>query len=290
MLRISSRRQRSLKSSAEFAGLGVHTGEEVVMRFNPAPEGTGVIFKRTDLPSQPCIPATVPYVCDTQRSTSIGIGDVRVHTIEHVMAALRAYNIDNIVIEVSNMEPPIGNGGSDHFVDMIEACGVKEQESATPLIKIEKPIYWSEKDIHLVALPYEGYRVSYTLSYPNSKTILRSQYYSAEITSETFRKEIAPCRTFSLYEEVSMLMDRGLIKGGSLDNAIVVKDDVVFSREGLRFPEEMARHKILDLVGDLSLIGVPFEAHIIAIRSGHATNHQLAKTIYQYFMKDKNHA
>lgn len=257
------------------------------MRFCPAEPGTGVVFKRTDLPQQPSIPANLEYVCDTQRSTTIGVGNAKVHTVEHVMAAIRAFDIDNLYIEVSNMEPPIGNGSSDAFVQMIEDAGILEQNANTVIRQVTQPLYWSEGGIHLVALPYNGYRISYTLNYPES-TVLRAQYYSTDVTPDSFRKEISPCRTFSLYEEVSMLMDRGLIKGGSLDNAVVIHGDVIFSKEGLRFPEEMARHKVLDVIGDLSLVGIPFDAHIIAIRSGHGSNYQLSKQIYNHIMTEKS--
>lgn len=273
------RKQHTLKERVSFAGIGVHTGREVTLTFCPAPEGTGIIFKRVDLPDQPLIPATVANVCDTLRNTTIGANGVRVHTVEHVLAALHALEIDNLYIEVSNMEPPIGNGSSDVFVEMIQQAGIQEQQAKRPIFKLNKPLYWSEDVIHLVALPYDGFRISYTLHYPDSRA-LGSQYFSLDVTPESFCKELAPCRTFSRYAEVAMMMDQGLIKGGSLDNAVVVKDDVVFSKEGLYFPDEMVRHKILDLVGDLSLVG-PFHAHIIAIRSGHASNYQLAKQIQQ---------
>lgn len=278
------RKQRTLQKCVSFSGLGVHTGQEVMMRFCPGEEGTGILFKRVDLPQEPVIPATIDYVCDTQRSTTIGKDKVRVHTVEHVMAAVRAMEIDNLCIEVSNVEPPIGNGSSDVFVKMIQEAGILEQNATIPIYKVKEPIYWTEKDIHLVALPYDGYRISYTLNYPGSK-VLNAQFYSSVINQETFCSEIASCRTFSLYEEVELLMDRGLIKGGSLDNAVVIKGDTIFSREGLRFPDEMVRHKVLDVIGDLSLVGLLFEAHIIAIRSGHATNHQLAKQIYNHVRK-----
>lgn len=273
------RMQRTLAKSAVFAGIGVHTGKEVIMQFCPAPENTGIVFKRTDLPNQPLIPATLNNVCDTTRSTSIGIGDARIHTVEHVMAALRAFDLDNLYVEVSNVEPPIGDGSSSVFVKMIEDAGIVEQGLPQHPRKLKHPLYWSDGGIHLVALPFDGYRISYTLNYPNSK-VLKAQYHSLVLTSNSFKEEIACCRTFSLYEEVAMLMDRGLIKGGSLSNAVIIKDEAVFSKEGLHFSDEMVRHKILDLIGDLSLIGIPFHAHIIAIRAGHASNHQLAKKIY----------
>lgn len=282
-----SRPQRTLKKEISYSGLGLHTGEEVSMTFLPAKEGTGVHFKRIDLPGQPIIPATIEYVCANARNTTLGIADVRIHTVEHVLAAIKAFNIDNLCIEVHGIEPPVGNGSSDIFVGMIEEAGIVEQKSVVPIVKLTHPIYWSEGDIHLVALPYNSYRISYTLNYPENR-LLKSQYFSIDINTESFKREISPCRTFSLYEEVSILMDRGLIKGASLDNAVVIKDDAVLSKGGLFFPDEMVRHKILDVVGDLSLVGFDFYAHIIAIRAGHASNAALAKQIFNTITKE-NH-
>lgn len=251
------------------------------MTFLPADEGAGIFFRRTDLSTKDEIPATIEYVCDTSRSTTIGLNNVRIHTVEHVLAAVRAYEIDNLCIEVSGIEPPVGNGGSDIFVSMIEEAGVIEQSGVTPIVKLQKPVWWSEKDIHLVALPSDEYRISYTLNYPESP-VLRSQYHSTVVNADIFKTDIAPCRTFSCYEEVSTLMDRGLIKGGSLDNAVIIKDDVVFSKNGLHFPNEMARHKILDLIGDFSLLGFHFTAHVMSIRSGHGTNFKMAQKLFQH--------
>jgi UDP-3-O-[3-hydroxymyristoyl] N-acetylglucosamine deacetylase len=278
---VARRRQRTLKGPVQFSGIGLHTGEEVSMRFVPAKEGTGIIFKRSDLPGQPIIPATVEYVCANARNTTLGIADVRIHTVEHVLAAIRAYNIDNLCIEIEGIEPPVGNGSSDVFVNMIEEAGILEQESSLPIVKLRNPVYWSEGEIHLVAVPYDGYRISYTLNYPDTR-LLKSQYFSIVIDHESFKREIAPCRTFSLYEEVSVLMDRGLIKGASLDNAVVIKDDTILSKGGLYFSDEMVRHKILDVVGDLSLVGFDFQAHVISIRSGHASNVAFARKLFNY--------
>lgn len=284
-----SRKQRTLRKAAAFSGIGIHTGEQVSLRFCPAKEGTGVIFKRIDLPGHPTIPATVEYVKDTGgRSTTIGINDIRIHTVEHVLAAVRAYSIDNLIIEISSIEPPVGNGSSDVFVTLIEEAGIEEQEATKPIARLQAPVYWSEGDIHLVALPYEGYKVSYTLNYPETQA-LRAQFHSLDVTPQNFKDEIAPCRTFSLYKEIAHLIDRGLIRGGSLDNAVIIKDDVVFSKEGLFFPNEMVRHKILDLIGDLSLVGWDFYAHIISIRSGHASNVGLAKKIYEHITRESAH-
>ncbi|MFT4552666.1 MAG: UDP-3-O-[3-hydroxymyristoyl] N-acetylglucosamine deacetylase [Chlamydiales bacterium] len=273
------RKQKTLKGESSLSGIGLHTGESVELRFCPAKEDTGVLFRRTDISGTPEIPATVEYVQDTSRSTNIGIGDVRIHTIEHVLAAVRSCEIDNLIIEVSGSEPPVGDGSSAPFLEMIEEAGITEQSSEKSVVSLKHPVYLSDGHVHMVALPSADYRISYTLHYPEAEAI-RSQYFSSVINQKIFKEEIGTCRTFSLYEEISFLIDRGLIKGGSLDNAVVVKDDVILSKEGLRFPDEMVRHKVLDLIGDLSLVGVPFNAHIIAIRSGHKSNVALAKKLY----------
>ena len=274
------RKQQTLKDKIEFSGIGIHTGREVTLRFCPAPVGRGIVFKRIDLPGAPLIPATVEYVCDLLRSTTIGLDTVKIHTVEHVLAALAAYHIDNLIIEIDNIEPPVGNGSSDVFVEMIEKVGIETQEGDSPIFVLKEPLYWADRDIQIVALPYDGFRISYTLNYPKSK-ILKAQFHTLDVTKESFKEEISPCRTFSLYEEISTLLDKGLIKGASLDNAVVIKDEVVLSKNGLFFPDEMVRHKILDVIGDLNLVGFVFRAHIISIRSGHASNHEFAKLLYE---------
>jgi UDP-3-O-[3-hydroxymyristoyl] N-acetylglucosamine deacetylase len=275
---VKQRGQRTLRDAISFSGIGIHTGKEVHMTFKPAEAGSGINFCRVDLPSKPIIPAHVNYVRDTNRSTTIGVDGASIHTVEHVLAAVRAYQIDNLTIEIRGIEPPVGNGSSDVFVEMIEKVGIEEQQAKKPVVKIQNPVYWSHGDISMVALPYDGYRISYTLSYPVTE-LLKSQFHSIEVNSANFKSEIAPCRTFALYQEVTYLMDRGLIKGASLDNAVIIQDEVAFSKNGLYFKDEMVRHKILDVIGDLTLVGYEFEAHILAIRAGHASNCAFAKEI-----------
>lgn len=274
----------TLQGEISFSGIGVHTGVDVELTFRPAPSGTGIVFRRIDLPGAPEIPATLDFVQDTTRCTTIGQGNVQVKTIEHVMAALHAYGIANLYVDVTAEEPPVGDGSSIMFASMIEEVGILDQEMAKPF-SLEQPVAWSEGEMHLVALPCDHFHVSYTLSYPKSP-LLRAQYQSLAITAETFRKELAPCRTFSLYEEISPLLDSGLIKGGSLNNSIVIKDDAVISKDGLHFPDEMVRHKILDLIGDLSLLGGPLHFHVIAIRSGHRANYQFAKELKKHLIRE----
>jgi len=279
-----TRPQRTVGKVTEFSGIGVHTGHIVTLRLCPAKEGSGVFFKRIDLPGQPIIPAALGNVLDTSRSTTIGIKEARIHTVEHVLAAVKACQVDNLCIEISNIEPPVGNGSSDVFIEMLESGGFVEQHAPLKVVKVTEPLYWADEEIQIVALPYEGYRISYTLSYPASP-ILNGQFHTVIVNHDNFKREIAPCRTFSLYQEIAPLLDRGLIKGASLNNGVVIKDDVVLSKEGLFFPNEMARHKILDMIGDLSLTGIDFHAHIISIRSGHGSNFAFAKKLSNYFAR-----
>lgn len=285
-LLVSNRPQRTLGRSVSYSGIGVHSGQDVVMQLQPADPGTGVVFRRMDLPGQPTIPATVEYADGVARQTTLAVGNALVQTPEHVLAALKAYDIDNVVIELSAQEPPVGDGSADIFVQMIESADVVEQSHCTPIVKLEKPVCYSDGDVHLVAMPSDEYRISYTLHYPNSP-VIGSQYFSAKIDSETFKNEIGMCRTFCLYEEISYLIDQGLIKGGTLDNAVVIKDDAILSKGGLRFPDEPARHKLLDIIGDLSLLGIPLQAHIIAIKSGHRPNVAFARKLYNHIMRGK---
>lgn len=274
-----TRPQNTLKKEVSYSGVGVHTGKEVTLRFCPAPPHSGLVFRRVDLPGKPSIPAAVEYVQETARSTTIGVGSCSVQTVEHVLAALHAYEIDNLTIEVTEGEPPIGDGSSLTFVKMIEEAGIASQAAQTPIATLQSPVYFSKGETHLVALPSDVYRISYTLHYP-STPVIRSQYYSVVVNRATFRQELCEARTFALYNEINLLMERGLIRGGSLENAVVIKDDVIFSKEGLRYTDEMVRHKILDLIGDLALVGFPFKAHVIAVRSGHASNVALGKALF----------
>ncbi len=280
-LDVKTRHQNTLKKEVSFTGIGIHTGHQVTLTFCPAEKGAGISFQRIDLPSKPVIPATVEYVQDTSRNTTIGIGNTKVHTIEHVLAALSAYKIDNLVIQVDGPEPPVGNGSSDVFLRLIEEAGLEEQSALKPILGIKEPIYYSKDSIHIVALPADEFKISYTLHYPKIASI-GSQYHSVVITPESFKNELSECRTFALYQELKMLMDAGLIKGGSLDNAVVVHEEAIFSKEGLKFPNEMVRHKILDVVGDLSLVGFSINAHIISICSGHASNVAFAKKLLNH--------
>jgi UDP-3-O-[3-hydroxymyristoyl] N-acetylglucosamine deacetylase len=272
--------QKTLAKEISVEGIGLFTGERVALRLIPAEENSGVLFQRIDLPQKNVIPAVVQNVISSSRCTIIKKEEASVQTIEHLMAALAALEVDNVLIEVSGLEVPIFDGSSAPFVELIKNAGIVLQDAETPIFTLSRPLYFSQKDVQMVALPSEEYRVSYTLHYPQSP-FLRSQFYSSCISAEIFSAEIAPSRTFSLYEEVMPLLEKGFIKGGSLENGVIVKGNEVLNPEGVRFPDEMVRHKVLDLVGDLALVGHAFRTHIIAIRSGHAANHALANELYK---------
>lgn len=270
--------QKTLKKSVTISGIGIFSGLETSVAIHPAPVDAGICFKRIDLPNAPEIPAHVDFVQESTRCTRLGVGEASVSMVEHLLSALYAYGIDNALIEVNGPEIPGSDGSSLAYVNLFEEKGVETQNKAANVIEIEQAISWSKDSIHLVALPSEEFKVSYTMHYPQSK-LLGSQYYSLRLTQELYRNEIAPCRTFSLYEEIIPLLEKGLIKGGALANAVVIKEDKVVNPEGARFPNEMVRHKVLDLIGDLSLVGSKIRGHIIAICSGHASNIAFAKTL-----------
>jgi UDP-3-O-[3-hydroxymyristoyl] N-acetylglucosamine deacetylase len=270
--------EQTLRAPILFSGNGLFTDQEVEVKISPASEGHGIIFERSDLPSKPQIPATLEYVQGTNRCTTLGSGRVVIHTVEHLLAALKAADINNALIEISGSEVPILDGSALPFCEMVKKAGIQQQKSKKPIVKLSTPCYWSHGDTHIVALPSDELRISYTLHYPSSK-LLGSQYYSAIVTEDLFLHELAPARTFCLYEEAAQMKEKGLLKGAGLENGVLIKDDVVLNPEGLRFSDEMVRHKVLDLIGDLSLIGTPFIAHLIAVRSGHTANHAFAKEL-----------
>lgn len=278
---LASQMQKTLKKSVSISGTGLFLGEKSTITIHPAPFDTGILFQRIDHPEKPTIPATLDSVVNTPRCTIIGNKKCSIYTVEHLLAALKAYEIDNAWIELDGPEIPILDGSSAAFCDLLEEGGSVFQNKEKHFYHLSTPLFWSQNDVHLIALPSEEFRISYTLHYPNSQ-ILRSQYFSKEINQQVFKNEIASCRTFCLYEEIAPLIDKGLIKGGSLLNAVIIKNDAVMNPEGVRFPDEMVRHKVLDLIGDLSLIPISFYAHIIAIRSGHASNVAFGKELYNH--------
>lgn len=270
--------QQTLEQMVSLDGTGLFTGEAVSISLYPAPVNTGIVFQRTDLPGAPLIPALLSSTRRSPRNTCLCQGDASIFMVEHLLSALAAYGVDNVRIEVRGGEVPAGDGSAQLFIDLLEKAGLKKQETPRSYLKVESPIYWSEGSVHLIALPADETRFSYTLHYPHS-SILRTQYFSFLLERENYKKEIAPCRTFSLYEEILPFLEKGIIKGGGLENAVIIQGDRVLNPEGLRFPDEAVRHKVLDLMGDFALLGRRVLGHIIAICSGHASNIAFAKKI-----------
>ena len=278
-------KQKTLKKEVVFHGRGLFTGQDAVVRLIPAAPHSGIVFRRTDLAGAPIIPAKTEQVKEAIRCTKLVVdGQHSVQTIEHFMAAVQASEIDNLIVENSASEMPIFDGSSKAFIQMIDEAGTVEQAAAKDLYVLDQPVAWAQEDMHLVALPSDEYRISYTLHYPQSP-YLRSQFYSFVVRPETFRQDIASCRTFTLYQEIAPLIEKGLLKNANLDCGVVIDGDKVLNPDGVRFPDEMVRHKILDIIGDFALLGCHFHAHLIAIKTGHAANHSAAKELRKFLRK-----
>ncbi len=269
--------QTTLKKPVFYSGISLHQGIKANIVFRPAPANHGIRFARIDLEHKPCILACLEHIHSLNRGTTIASNGITIHTIEHVLAAFSGMGVDNALVEVDAHEPPVGDGSSLPFLDMIEEAQIITLKEPRRYIELKELVSIEEKDTTLVAIPYHGFKISYTLSYKN--THLGDQFVSFEINPHTFKNEIGNARTFCFYDEVESLMDLGLIKGGSLDNAVVVTQNAILSKEALRYSDECVRHKVLDLIGDLYLLGAPLKAHIIAIKSGHALNVRLAEKI-----------
>src|ERR1700719_3970326 len=255
--------QHTLAKSAGFSGTSLHTGEKVTLKLQPAPVDHGIKFKRKDLADEPTIDAKIDNLKTVERATTIGEGSVRVHTVEHVLAALSAMGVDNAIVEMDANEPPIGDGSAQAYVDLVKKAGVTAQEEPRKFFDVRETMHVESKTgALLVLLPDGKFRISCTQAGPNNRF---AQFFSVEVTPALFEREIAPARTFVFYEDVKPLMDKNLIKGGSLENAIVVRGEAVLSKEPLRFADEFVRHKILDIIGDLALVGRRNRGHVVAV-------------------------
>jgi UDP-3-O-[3-hydroxymyristoyl] N-acetylglucosamine deacetylase/3-hydroxyacyl-[acyl-carrier-protein] dehydratase len=269
--------QHTVGKPAGFSGTSLHTGEKVTLKLHPAPADHGIKFKRKDLPDEPTIDATIDNLKMVERATTIGEGSVRVHTVEHVLSALSAMGVDNAIVEMDANEPPIGDGSAQPYVDVIKRAGLTTQEAPRKFFDVREPMHIESKSgALLVLLPDDKFRISCTQAGPNNRF---TQFLSMEVTPAMFEREIAPARTFVYYEDVQPLMDKNLIKGGSLENAIVVRGDAVLGKEPLRFADEFVRHKILDIIGDLALVGQRIRGHVVAVKPGHGANAELARAL-----------
>lgn len=270
--------QQTLRQTATLSGVGLHGGNRVQMTFHPAPPNSGIRFRRVDLEGQPELEARVESVGDTTRSTTLVRGPARVHTVEHVLAAFTGCGVDNAVVELDAGEPPIGDGSALPYVRMIEEAGVQPQAEPRTVFAVTEPIELVMGDTTMVALPHDRLKVTCTHA---DRTGRYAQVLSVEITTDTWLKELAPARTFCFFEEIEALVKNGLIRGGSLENAVVIREDAVLTTEPLRFADEFVRHKILDVLGDLTLVGVPLAAHIVAVRPSHGSNCELARRLVE---------
>ncbi|MFC1650776.1 bifunctional UDP-3-O-[3-hydroxymyristoyl] N-acetylglucosamine deacetylase/3-hydroxyacyl-ACP dehydratase [Candidatus Latescibacterota bacterium] len=305
-------KQSTISSDATVKGIGLHTGTRSEIIFKPAPINTGIIFRRIDLEEVPEIPAHIDYVVDISRGTTLGIGDIKVYTVEHVLAAMAGLKIDNIYVDIHGIEPPVCDGSSVEFVKALKKAGVVEQDSPRDYVVIEENIIYDAvkgEGVELIALPSDEFRITLMVDYGNPA--IGTQYTSMYSIDE-FEKEYSSSRTFCFLSEVEQLKEAGLAKGGTPDNSLVVidkpwneeeveylkglfdedmevtkGDNGILNGTPVRFPNEFARHKTLDLIGDLYLLGHPIKGHIMAARSGHKANIELVKKINAYWQKNR---
>jgi len=305
-------KQRTIKRSISLSGVGLHTGNNCTMTFKPAPPDSGVIFVRADLPDKPSVIADIDHVVDISRGTTLQKGEALVHTVEHVLAAFAGLQIDNLTVELDNNEPPIGDGSAKPYVDKLLEAGIEDQDADKSYLEIDTPMAYSEPEraVDLVVTPSDDLRITFMIDYKNPA--LGTQYTSLVDLEKEFVEEFAPARTFCFLSEVEALKKAGLIKGGSLDTAVVIYDSNkgqveidrirkaldlkgeafvgetgIINDVPLRFYNEPVRHKALDLLGDLFLIGAPLRGHVLAARSGHKANVALAKKMRQLYKKKR---
>ena len=279
-------KQRTIHHEASIKGKGLHTGEEVQMTLKPAPDNHGVVFRRVDLYGKPEIKPNAEVVSDIMRSTSISSGHITLNTVEHILSALSGTEVDNVLIEIDASEPPILDGSAKPFVQLIQKAEPIEQEAERDFFELKEPVSVSRGNSSYIALPHNGLKITCTLT--DDRGGSHTQHLSLDINSQSYIADIAPARTFAFFEEVESLRQMGKIRGGSLDNAILIKGDTILSKEPLRFKDELVRHKILDILGDITHLGKPLRAHIIAVRPSHALNHALTQAIYDIMRAESN--
>jgi UDP-3-O-[3-hydroxymyristoyl] N-acetylglucosamine deacetylase / 3-hydroxyacyl-[acyl-carrier-protein] dehydratase len=307
-------KQRTILKSVSLSGVGLHTGNRSVMTFKPATENYGIRFKRIDMENSPEIPADIDHVVDISRGTTIAMGNAKVHTVEHVLAAIFGCEIDNIIVELDSNEPPIMDGSAIDYVHTLLKAGIVEQEAMRDYLIIEDTINYHNEEgrVDIVALPLKNdYRITVMIDFSNPA--LGSQHSGLFNLQEEFETEFAPARTFCFLREIEMLKEQGLIKGGDIDNAIVIVDrkfsgnefdefkkkieldnNIKLGTSGilndtpLRFKNEPARHKVLDMIGDLALIGAPIKGQILAARPGHKSNIEFTKMLRKLYLQKKS--
>lgn len=269
--------QRTLQNSAAISGIGLHTGQRINMTLRPAEAGTGIIFHRIDGDTIVSIAARSENVVDTRLATVLGRGETRISTVEHLLAALSAYGIDNLHIDIDGPEVPIMDGSAAPFTSIIEETGLRNLPQSRKYLAIRKPLTVIDGEKRVSIIPSRFFRVTFDIAFEHPCIALQQR--SVKVSADCFRRELAPARTFGFLRDVEQLKAAGLARGGSLDNAIVVDDECILNPEGLRFQDEFVRHKILDSIGDLSLLGYPILGHVRAYKAGHDISHQLVEKI-----------
>ena len=306
-----SQKQRTVRNSKSCNGIGLHTGVESTITFHPAPEDYGIRFMRSDIKNSPEIKADIDHVVDISRGTTIEEKNVRIHTVEHALAAVTGLQIDNVLIELNSKEPPVMDGSAKDFVDALLEAGPIFQDKKRKVLVIDRAVNYTDyyRDIDIHVIPSDRFRVTFLVEYP--LPALGTQYEAIYNMEEDFAVEVAPARTFCFLSEVEMLREQGLIKGGALDNALVIVDKEIDKNEierlrdlfgieeniihgvngvlngkVLRFKNEPVRHKTLDLIGDLALLGFPIKGHVTAARAGHASNVEFVKKLKKEYSKE----
>ena len=281
-------KRRTIKNTIEISGIGLHKGEEIKLTLKPSENNDerGIIFKRIDVIGENNV-IKVDYrnLFDLERGTNIrNENDVKVHTIEHFLSSLSITGVTDILVEISGNELPILDGSSIGFVEKLLEAGIVELNEEIEPVVITEPVIFSDEKTgkYVMALPYDGFKISYTIDFNHS--FLKSQYYELEVNLENYIENIAKCRTFAFDYEIDFLKKNNLALGGSLENAVVVGADGPLNPEGLRYPDEFVRHKILDIIGDLYVLGMPIKAHIIAIKAGHYVNSRLTEMIAKKYL------
>ncbi|MDH3997855.1 MAG: UDP-3-O-acyl-N-acetylglucosamine deacetylase [Desulfuromonadales bacterium] len=269
--------QTTIARPVAISGIGLHTGQRISMTLRPADAGAGIVFHRILENRTVSIEATSENVVDTTMATVLGRGDVRISTVEHLLAALSAYGIDNLHIDIDGPEVPIMDGSAAPFASIIEEAGICKHPQSRKFLAIRKPISVIDGEKRVSIIPSRFFRITFDIAFQHPCIALQQR--SVKVSPESFRRDLAPARTFGFLRDVEALKAAGLARGGSLENAIVVDDERILNPEGLRFQDEFVRHKILDAVGDLSLLGYPILGHVRAFKAGHDVNHQLVQKL-----------
>ncbi|HPP46401.1 MAG TPA: UDP-3-O-acyl-N-acetylglucosamine deacetylase [Accumulibacter sp.] len=276
-------KQRTLKSIVRAAGVGLHSGVKVSMALRPAAPGTGIVFRRVDLDPVVDLPASALIVGDTRMCSCLQRDGVKVGTIEHLMSAFAGLGIDNAYVDLDAAELPIFDGSAAPFVFLIQSVGIEEQAAAKKFIRVKRPVEVREKEASGEKWarfePYEGYRLSFSIGFNHPAIDRTGQQVTIDFAEHSYAREVARARTFGFMQEVEWLRENGLAQGGGLDNAVVLDEYRVLNADGLRYADEFVKHKVLDAIGDLYLLGSPLLASFIAHKSGHALNNALAREL-----------